>query len=252
MLKKRLIPSLLFNGYSLVKSIQFSNLRILGNPIQAVKVYNAREVDELVFLDIGATVNNRGPLFDVIHDVAEECFMPLTIGGGIDTLAQIRQILQIGSDKVALNSNAFKNPSLIAEAANKFGKQAIVISVDVKRLSSGKYEIRINGGKKSTGMDAVAWCKEIERLGAGEIFLTSIDRDGKMKGYDIELLYSISKTTAIPVIASGGAGKPKDFIRAIKEGNIDAVSAASIFHYTHYTPQMIKQHMASEGIIVRI
>lgn len=251
MLKTRLIPSLLFKDYSLVKSIQFGSLRILGNPAQTVKVYNARGVDELIFLDIGATADNKEPLFQVIADISEDCFMPFTVGGGIKTISQIRTLLKIGADKVALNTHAFRNPQLINKAARIFGNQSIIIAIDVKRVAPKKYEVFINGGTTPTGRSAIEWAQEAEQLGAGELFLTSIDRDGTMKGYDLEAIALIARAVGIPVIASGGAGKPQDFVNAIVKGHADAVSAASIFHYTQHTPASIKTYMYAHGIPVR-
>lgn len=251
MLKTRLIPTVLFKDHSLVKSVQFANLRMLGNPIQTVKVYNARNVDELVFLDIGAPIDNHEPQYEVVSEISEDCFMPLTVGGGIKTVGQIRRLLKIGADKIALNTYAFKSPSLIRDAANKFGSQAIVVSIDVKRVNANRYEIFITGGKQATGIEVTKWAKEVARRGAGEILLTSIDHDGQMLGYDLQLIKAIAKAINIPIIASGGAGKPEHFVSAIKNG-ADAVAAASIFHYTQYTPQSIKNYMRRKGIPVRL
>ena len=251
MLKKRLIPTVLFKDYALVKSIQFSNLRMLGNPIQTVKVYNARNVDELVFLDVGAPIDNHHPIFSVISEISEECFMPLTVGGGIKTIDHIRKLLQIGADKVSLNTHAFTNPSLISQAANKFGRQAIVISIDAKKTKPHRYEVFIKGGKQNTSKEITMWAKEVAELGAGEILLTSIDQDGKMNGFDTTLIQQVSKAVRIPIIASGGAGIPEHFISAIKYG-ADAVAAASIFHFTQHTPLSIKIAMHKKGIPVRL
>ena len=251
MLKKRLIPTVLFKDYALVKSIQFANLRMLGNPIQTVKVYNARNVDELVFLDVGAPIDNHHPIFSVISEISEECFMPLTVGGGIKTIDHIRKLLQIGADKVSLNTHAFTNPSLISQAANKFGRQAIVISIDAKKTKPHRYEVFIKGGKQNTSKEITMWAKEVAELGAGEILLTSIDQDGKMNGFDTTLIQQVSEAVRIPIIASGGAGIPEHFISAIKNG-ADAVAAASIFHFTQYTPLSIKIAMHKKGIPVRL
>lgn len=251
MLKTRLIPTVLFKDHSLVKSMQFANYRMLGNPIQTVKVYNARNVDELVFLDIGSPIDNHDPLFPVISEISEECFMPLTVGGGIKSVDHIRKLLQIGADKISLNTHGFINPTLISEAANKFGSQAIVISIDVKKKKNHDYEVYIYGGKQPTGKEVTTWAKEATKLGAGEILLTSIDHDGKMKGFDLELIRHVSRSIRLPVIVSGGAGEPEHFVQAVING-ADAVAAASIFHFTHYTPQSIKSVMKKRGLPVRL
>ena len=251
MLKKRLIPIVLFNDFSLVKTIQFGETRILGNPVQTVRVYNAREVDELVFLDIGAPREHKLISFQLVSEISEECFMPLTVGGGISSVEQMRKLLQIGADKISINTFAFKNPQLITAAAQKFGSQAIVVSVDAKKVNNS-YEVFIEGGTQPTRVDLVDWIKKIENCGAGEILLNSIDRDGKMTGYDIDLIKITTGTVSIPVISAGGAGKPQDFVTAIIDGKSDAVAAASIFHYTQHTPKSIKAFMSNEGIPVRI
>jgi len=252
MLKTRLIPSLLFKDYALVKSIGFTNLRNLGNPIQAIKVYNSRNVDELVFLDIGATKDRRAPLFETVAEISNDCLMPLTIGGGINKIEHIRTLLKVGADKVSLNTNAIENPKLISKAAHLFGSQTIIVSIDVKKHAKGHYEVYALNGKKPTGISPTDWAQKAEKLGAGELLLTSIDRDGSMKGYDIELIKTITDTVTIPVIASGGAGKPQDFVDAIIKGHAHAVSAASIFHYTKYTPDAIKQYLHLKNVPVRL
>lgn len=252
MLKTRLIPTLLFKDYSLVKSVKFADYRMVGNPIQSVRVYNARNVDELIFLDIAASDDGRDPLFTVIEEIANECFMPLTVGGGIRTIDHIRHTLQVGADKVAINTAALKNPLFISEASTKFGKQAIVVSIDVFQKSPGIYKVRTSDKTHTLSLELGNWLKQVEKLGAGEILLTSIDRDGTMTGYDIELIKLATQTVTIPMIASGGAGIPQHCIEAIKTGGAAAVAAASIFHFTQYTPYMIKKSMNEAGIPVRL
>ena len=242
---------LLFYEYSLVKTIRFDNIRTLGNPTQAVKVYNARDVDELVFLDIGAPRNQTSIAESVVSEIASECFMPLTVGGGIKDVSQMRQLLKIGADKIAVNTEAFLNPNLIKEGANKFGSQAVVVSIDAKKAGND-YEVYIQAATKNTKISVVSWAKKVNQLGAGEILLTSIDEDGKMTGYDIDLIKLVSNSVSIPIIAAGGAGEEKHFAEAITLGGADAVAAASIFHYTQHTPKSIKQFMHAKGIPVRL
>lgn len=252
MLKIRIIPCLLLKDLKLVKSIQFDRHRNIGSYIAAVRVFDAREVDELVFLDISATPEHRPISLEIVRTVAEDCFMPFGAGGGIRTVGDIRQLLKIGADKVIINTEAVRNPQFIAEAAKIFGCQAIVVSIDAKLTARGRYEIFVRGGKESTGLDAVEWAKRSEELGAGELLITSIDKDGTMEGYDINLIRSVSDMIRIPVIASGGAGKLQDFVDAVKLGGASAVAAASIFQYTQTTPLMIKQYMQQHGIAVRL
>lgn len=204
MLKIRVMPTLLFKNFGLVKSVQFDSWRRIGSVMQAVKVYNLREVDELVFLDISATPEGHPPDFETVDEIADECFMPLTVGGGVKSVADVRRLLQVGADKVAINTAAVQNPELIQLAAQHFGSQCVVISIDVKKHSNGTYEVFTHAGTQPTGKDPVMWAKEVESLGAGEILLTSIDQDGTMTGYDIELTRKVSHAVSIPVIASGG------------------------------------------------
>ena len=252
MLKKRLIPIMLFRNDRLVKSIRFEEFRNVGNPIQMARVYNSRGVDELVFLDINASREKRGPLVEFIKDILEECFMPLTVGGGIKKLDEINGLLKIGADKISINTAAVENSSFIREAARKFGSSNIVVSIDAKRKPDGNYEIFTHGGHNATGLDAADFAKRVEGLGAGEVLLNSIDKDGMMTGYDIDLMHNISKEISIPVIGCGGAGKPQDFVDCLINGGTSAVAAASIFHFTEYTPDMIKRHMKECGLDVRI
>lgn len=250
MLKTRIIPVLLLKGWNLVKSQQFSTIRTVGNPIQHVKVFNARNVDELVLLDIYATKHNTKPQYEIIADLARECFMPLSVGGGITNTRMIRQILLAGADKVIMNSYAFDNPDFITKSAQTFGSQAIIVSIDVKK-EKGKYYVYTHGGSRNTKCLLQEWIKEAEKRGAGEIVLTAIERDGMMNGYDTDLIQSVSRLIHIPVVAVGGAGKEEDFVLAIRAG-ADAVGAASIFLYTQITPNKVKQLMKDNGIQVRI
>lgn len=251
MLKTRLIPCMLFNGLHLVKTIQFSQMRNLGNPIQIARVYNSRNVDELIFIDLKATEEKRAPLFDIIADIAKECFMPLTIGGGIRSIADINTLLTIGADKISINNEATSRPVFIQEAAIKFGSQCIVISIDAKKVND-KYYVFSMRGTVNTGMSVVNWAERVEALGAGEIFLTSIDQDGTMEGYDLTLIQQVIKSVSIPVIVSGGAGKVQHIIDAVITGRANAVSLSSMFHYSGHTSHSIKQRMQAAGIPVRI
>ena len=252
MLKIRVMPTLLFKNFGLVKSVQFDSWRRIGSVMQAVKVYNLREVDELVFLDISATPDGHPPDFETVDEIADECFMPLTVGGGVKSVADVRRLLQVGADKVAINTAAVQNPELIQTAAQQFGSQCVVISIDVKQQSNGTYEVFTHAGTQPTGKDPVRWAKEVESLGAGEILLTSIDRDGTMTGYDTELTKNISHAVSIPVIASGGAGSYQDMASVLVEGRASAVAAASIFHFTQQTPLEAKHFLNSKGLNVRL
>jgi cyclase len=252
MLKIRVMPTLLFKNFGLVKSVQFDSWRRIGSVMQAVKVYNLREVDELVFLDISATPDGHPPDFETVDEIADECFMPLTVGGGVKSVADVRRLLQVGADKVAINTAAVQNPELIQAAAQQFGSQCVVISIDVKQQSNGTYEVLTHAGTQPTGKDPVRWAKEVESLGAGEILLTSIDQDGRMAGYDIELTKKVSQAVSIPVIASGGAGSYEDMALVLQEGGASAVAAASIFHYTQQTPLEAKLFLKNEGLHIRL
>ena len=252
MLKHRVLPLVLLTGYNVVKSINFSTYRTLGNPVTICRVYESRGVDELVLLDIRATIENRGPNLDIIRDISGECFMPLTIGGGITNLEQVRKVLRAGADKVSLNSSAIENPSLITEIANEFGAQCCVVSIDAKQTSDGQYEVYTHGGKRASGRKPHDWAQEAEARGAGEVLLNSIDRDGAMNGYDLALLKSVARVVTIPVVAAGGAGKPADFTQAFREADVTAVAAASIFHFTGFTPMDVKRELAASGLPVRL
>ena len=239
MLKTRVIPCMLSNGLHLIKTIKFDTIRNLGNPTQMARVYNSRNVDELIFIDIKASEENRSPNLELIAEIAKECFMPLTIGGGIHSIKDIENLLKIGADKISINSEPLDNPGFINQAAKKFGSQCIVISIDAKKLGKEHYTFK-NRGQTNTKKSVVQWAKETEKLGAGEILLTSIDKDGTMEGYDLELIKKVTSAVSIPVIACGGAGKVQDIIDVIKISRADAVSLASMFHYSGHTSNSIK------------
>jgi cyclase len=235
MLKTRVIPTLLLRGAGLVKTTRFRNPVYVGDPINAIRIFNEKEVDELVLLDITASRTGRGPSFATIENIASECFMPLAYGGGITTVEQIRKILSAGVEKVVVNCAALQNPQLVCDASREFGSQAIVVSIDVKRKLLGRYEVYGDSGTKPTGHTPAAFARQMEDLGAGEILLTAIDRDGTMMGYDIELLSKVTSTVSIPVIASGGAGTIADFGAASKRAGAAAVAAGAmfVFHGPH-------------------
>jgi cyclase len=251
MLKVRVMPTLLYKAPTLVKGIGFDSWRRVGTLMQAIKVYNLRQVDELVFLDITATEEGRPPDMELVDDFANECFMPLTVGGGIRSIEDVRKLLRVGADKVAVNSAATERPALISEIASEFGSQCVVVSIDVKRSEDGRYSAWTHSGRQPTDIDPVKLAIESERLGAGEILLTSIDRDGTMSGYDVELTRLVTKAVTIPVIASGGAGNYAHMEEALVEGGASAVAAASIFHFTQQTPLEAKRYLRSRGILTR-
>ncbi len=251
MLKKRLIPVLLLKNGRMVKTIQFDKLRDVGNPVTAAKIYDAQTADELVFLDILASLEERKILLDIIERVTEECFMPLTVGGGVKTIEDIKMLLNTGADKVSINSAAVENPELIKEASQRFGRANIVVSIDYKKVN-GKNKVFTHGGKKETELDPVKWAIESENLGAGEILLNCIDRDGMMNGYDIETIKKVSDSVKIPVIACGGCGNLQDFIDVIRVGNASAVAAGSIFHFTDQSPIKARRFMKVAGLDVRL
>jgi cyclase len=235
MLKTRIIPCLLLKGQGLVKTVKFNHPKYVGDPINAVKIFNEKEVDEIVLLDISATVERRRPQLKIIGEIASECFMPLAYGGGLRNFDDIKSIFNLGVEKVIINSYAAENPNFISEASNFYGSQSVVVAIDVKKSSKDKYEIFTRGGKKKTNHDPVEYAMKMERLGAGEIFLNSIDRDGTMEGYDIEMIKRVTEAVSIPVIACGGAGKIEDFVDAVKKGGASAVAAGSmfVFHGKH-------------------
>ncbi|MES2706164.1 MAG: AglZ/HisF2 family acetamidino modification protein [Verrucomicrobiota bacterium] len=231
MLKPRVIPCLLLKDAALVKTIRFENPSYVGDPGNAIRIFNEKEVDELIFVDITAGIEGRGPAFDLIERLASECFMPLAYGGGITSVVQMRELFRRGVEKVSINSAAVATPELIREAAGEFGNQAIVISIDAARLPDGSYEVRTAGGRKSSGMDPRAWAETSAALGAGEILLTSIDRDGTLEGYDLDLIRQVSSAVDIPVIACGGAGKVAHLGEAVREGGASAVAMGSMVVY---------------------
>ncbi|MCM2356961.1 MAG: AglZ/HisF2 family acetamidino modification protein [Geobacteraceae bacterium] len=235
MLGTRVIPCLLLRNQGLVKTVKFKDPKYVGDPINTVRIFNDKEVDELIFLDITATFENKRPNFRLISDIASECFMPLGYGGGIRTVEDIKEILGLGAEKVIINSYALENTSFISEAAELFGSQSIVVSLDVKKNFFGNYEVFSHSGTKRTKLDPVSAAKQSEQMGAGELFLNSIDRDGTMQGYDIDLVSKVSGAVSIPVIASGGAGKLDDFSAAVNSGGASAVAAGSffVFHGKH-------------------
>ncbi len=250
MLAKRIIPCLDVANGRVVKGIHFVDLRDAGDPVELGGRYYREGADELVFLDITATVEERKTVLDWVRRVADSIFIPFTVGGGIASLDQIQELLRAGADKVSVNSAAVKNPQLIRDGALAFGSQCIVLAVDAKRKGEG-WEVYVGGGRYPTGLDALEWIKRAEQLGAGEILLTSMDRDGTLKGYDIELLRRVSEMVTIPLIASGGAGDPEHLLAGLQEGKADAVLAASIFHYGQYTIGQVKRYLADRGIPVR-
>ena len=252
MLKTRIIPCLDVKDGRVVKGVNFVDLIDAGDPVESAKAYDAAGADELCFLDIAATVENRGTMFDVARRTAEQCFMPLTIGGGVRVPEDVRNLPLAGADKVSFNSAAVANPDVVADSANRFGSQCIVVAIDAKTVSPGKWEIFTHGGRKGTGIDAIEFAKLVESKGAGEILLTSMDRDGTRDGYNLPLTRAISDAVNIPVIASGGVGNLDHLVSGVTEGRASAVLAASIFHFGDYTIKEAKEHMAAAGVPVRL
>lgn len=255
-LAKRIIPCLDVDNGRVVKGVQFVDIRDAGDPIEVAKRYDEQGADEITFLDITATHHERDTMVHVVEAVASQVFIPLTVGGGIRTVEDIRKMLNAGADKVGINSAAVKNPDFVREAAERFGSQCIVVAIDAKRVSAEgetpRWEIFTHGGRKPTGIDAVEWAKKMVANGAGEILLTSMDRDGTKSGFDLALTRAVSEAVDVPVIASGGVGELQDLSDGITEGMADAVLAASIFHFGEHTVQEAKQQMASQGIEVRL
>jgi cyclase len=252
MLKTRIIPCLDVKDGRVVKGINFVNLRDAGDPVQAAEAYNEAGADELCFLDINASQEQRKTIYEVAKKTAEKCFMPLTIGGGVRNTDDIRNLLLSGADKVSINSAAVTNPGLISEAANRFGRQCIVVAIDAKKTVKGNWCIFTHGGKIETGIDAITFAKVMESKGAGEILLTAMDNDGTKQGYNIRLTRAIADSVSIPVIASGGAGNLKHLVEAVLKGHASAVLAASIFHFGEYTIRQAKKHMEKAGIPMRL
>ncbi len=251
MLKVRIIPCLDVNAGRVVKGVRFVDLVDAGDPVEQARVYDAAGADELCFLDITASHENRETIFDVVGRTAEQCFMPLTVGGGVRTLEDIRKLLLAGADKVSINTAAVARPEFVGEAAEKFGNQCIVVAVDAKSVAPGRFEVFTHGGRRATGIDAVAWARRMTDLGAGEILLTSMDRDGTKQGFDLPLTRAIADAVPVPVIASGGVGTLDHLVEGVAEGHASAVLAASIFHFGTFTIAEAKAHMRRGGIAVR-
>jgi cyclase len=250
-LAKRIIPCLDVDAGRVVKGVKFVDLRDAGDPVELAAFYDAEGADELVFLDITASYEERKTMVDVVRRTAENVFIPFTVGGGIRTLEDIRKLLQAGADKIAINTAAVLEPGLITEGARKFGSQCIVVAIDARQVSPGRWEVLTHGGRRGTGIDALAWAREVEQRGAGEILLTSLDRDGTKDGYDLLLTREVSEAVRIPVIASGGAGSLQHLWEGLTLGAADAALAASIFHYREYSIREAKEYLAERGVPVR-
>jgi cyclase len=251
-LAKRIIPCLDVTNGRVVKGVNFLELRDAGDPVEIARRYDQQGADEITFLDITASSDGRDLILPIIEAVASQVFIPLTVGGGVRAVEDVRRLLNAGADKVGINTSAVTNPQLVADAAAKYGSQCIVVAIDAKQVAPGKWEVFTHGGRKATGLDAIEWAQKMERLGAGEILLTSMDRDGTKVGFDLALTSSVSNAVTIPVIASGGVGGLQDLADGIKIGRADAVLAASIFHYGQHTVQEAKQFMAAQQIPMRL
>ncbi|HEY9806535.1 MAG TPA: imidazole glycerol phosphate synthase subunit HisF [Candidatus Obscuribacterales bacterium] len=255
MLAKRILPCLDVKAGRVVKGVNFVDLRDAGDPVELAQAYNAAGADELVFLDITATHEDRGIIFDVVHRTAEQVFIPLTVGGGIQNLETIKKLLRAGADKISLNSAAVRDPDLVNRASDRFGKQCIVVAIDARRRqdpTNPGWDVFVRGGRENTGFDAIAWAKEVEQRGAGELLITSMDADGTQAGYDLELTRTIAEQVQIPVIASGGAGNCDHIHAALTEGKAEAALLASLLHYGHLTVSQIKHHLADHQVPVRL
>ena len=248
---KRIIPCLDVNDGRVVKGINFVELKDAGDPVEIAKSYNEQGADELTFLDITASSDNRGLLFDIIEKVANQIFIPLTVGGGVRNCDDIRNLLNSGADKVGINTSAILNPNFVSESSSRFGSQAIVVAIDAKKVDD-HYEVFTHGGRNATGINAIEWARKMADFGAGELLITSMDRDGTKEGFDNNLMKFISETVDIPIIASGGAGSLRHLVDGVKDGEADAVLAASIFHYGEYTIQEAKNYMYEHGIEMRL
>lgn len=251
-LTQRVIPCLDVTGGRVVKGVEFVNLRDAGDPVEMAAIYNREGADELVFLDITASSDSRKTMIDVIRRTADQIFIPLTVGGGIRSVEDIRELLGAGADKISMNTAALHRPELVSEGADVFGSQCITVAMDARASASGGWEVFTHGGRRSTGMDAVAWASRVAELGAGEILLTSMDRDGTLAGYDLALLEAVSATVNIPIIASGGAGALTHFADALQPGRADAVLAASLFHYGTLRIRDVKQYLHEQGLPIRL
>ena len=251
MLSKRIIPCLDIDKGRVVKGVNFINLVDAGDPVEIAKAYDKIGADEIVFLDITASSDGRKTAVDILHRASEQVFIPLTVGGGIRSGEDFRELLSAGADKIAVNSAAIKNPSLITEASVKFGAQCVVLAVDAKKNGSGSWDVYLNGGRVNTGLDAIEWIRRAVSLGAGEVLLTSMDKDGTKSGYDIELTKRAAESVNVPVIASGGAGRMQDFADVLTEGKADAALAASLFHFGEIEMKDLKEYLAARGIPVR-
>jgi cyclase len=252
MLAKRIIPCLDVTAGRVVKGVSFVELRDAGDPVEIARRYDEQGADELTFLDITASSDDRGIIFRIIEQVASQVFIPLTVGGGVRKVGDVRDLLNAGADKVSINTSAVLNPQLVADAAGRYGAQCIVVAIDAKQTKPDRWEVYTHGGRNATSLDAVEWAKKMQDSGAGEILLTSMDRDGQKKGFDLALTRAITDALEIPVIASGGAGTLQHLVDAIKKGGADAVLAASIFHFGEYTVLQAKRFMAQQGIEVRL
>ncbi len=252
MLAKRIIPCLDVTAGRVVKGVSFVELRDAGDPVEIARRYDEQGADELTFLDITASSDDRGIIFRIIEEVASQVFIPLTVGGGVREVGDVRNLLNAGADKVSINTSAVVNPQLVADAASRYGSQCIVVAIDAKQVQPGRWEVFTHGGRKATGLDAVEWALKMQQHGAGEILLTSMDRDGQKNGFDLALTRAVTDALEIPVIASGGVGNLQHLADGVKQGGADAVLAASIFHFGEYTVRQAKEFMAEQGIEVRL
>ncbi len=252
MLTKRIIPCLDVTAGRVVKGVNFLQLRDAGDPVEIARRYDEQGADELTFLDITASSDQRDIILHVIEAVAEQVFIPLTVGGGVRAVDDVRRLLNAGADKISMNSAAVQSPALVAQACARYGSQCIVVAIDAKQVAPGRWEVFTHGGRRATGLDAVAWAREVQRLGAGEILLTSMDRDGTREGFDLALTRAVSEAVSIPVIASGGVGRLQHLADGVTQGRADAVLAASIFHFGEHTVGEAKRHLAAQGIPVRL
>ncbi|HYV89606.1 MAG TPA: imidazole glycerol phosphate synthase subunit HisF [Candidatus Polarisedimenticolia bacterium] len=252
MLKVRIIPCLDVAGGRVVKGVNFVDLRDAGDPVEQASLYDKAGADELCFLDIGASVEQRDIMLDVVARTAERCFMPLTVGGGVRTVEDIRRLLLAGADKVSINSAALADPDLVRRAAEKFGSQCVTVAIDAKATAPGQWSVFSHGGRKDTGLDALAWARQVTERGAGEILLTSMDRDGTKAGYDLELTRTIADALSVPVIASGGVGEHAHLVAGVREGHASALLAASIFHFGQFSVAEAKAALAASGVPVRV